>query len=677
MKKSILSLAVMATTLSFGQTFSDNFDSYTAGQYLCPQSGGAWTTWSNAPGTTEDVMVSNADAVSGSNSLFFATSTQGGGPTDLVKHFGVMNTGQFSMDFNIKVQSGKAGYFNLQKTATLGQTWAMDCFFNDNGTITINNQNGLNWSGTYTQNQWFNFKMNINFNTNQWTVLIDNVPVGTFSNPVNQIESIDIYPTDQNTPYSCGYFIDDFQYTKTPYTLPSLNAAINGISFDQGEIVGNQVTPKVVVRNLGTTAITGFTLDASYNGNNINHVVTGINLASLATTTITLPGTFTLAAGSLPMTVTVSAVNSGTDMDANDDNMTIAVNPLTPATGKMVVGEEGTGTWCQWCPRGAVFMDMMEAKYAQYWAGIAVHNGDPMTYAPYDAGVGTLIGGYPSALVDRGPDIDPSVMETDFLTRIQVAPTAMIVNGATWNPTTRELKVSATANFVATANNNYKMAIVLTEDEVTGTGAGWSQSNAYAGGGNGVMGGFEALPNPVPAAQMVYDHVARTIKPSFAGTNSGMPTTIASGQAHTINATFILPATWDETKIHIIGMLLDPTGKIDNAGKATITEAVTNGFVTGTDVTAGLNDLSNIDEQVQVYPNPASDYVNIAIQTETAGEAEVSIIDMTGKVIGTRTYDMNTGASVLSFNTSNTPAGIYILQVILGNSIAQKRIIIE
>jgi hypothetical protein len=85
-------------------------------------------------------MVSNADAVSGSNSLFFATSTQGGGPTDLVKHFGVMNTGQFSMDFNIKVQSGKAGYFNLQKTATLGQTWAMDCFFNDNGTITINNQ---------------------------------------------------------------------------------------------------------------------------------------------------------------------------------------------------------------------------------------------------------------------------------------------------------------------------------------------------------------------------------------------------------------------------------------------------------------------------------------------------------------------------------------------------------
>src|SRR3954447_21754120 len=114
----------------------------------------------------EDVMVSNADAVSGANSLYFSTTAQTGGPVDLVRNFGVLNTGQFDMDFNIKVETGKAAYFNLQRNATIGQVWAMDCFFNDNGSLKINNQNGLNFDGTYPQNQWFNFKLSINFNTN-------------------------------------------------------------------------------------------------------------------------------------------------------------------------------------------------------------------------------------------------------------------------------------------------------------------------------------------------------------------------------------------------------------------------------------------------------------------------------------------------------------------------------
>jgi hypothetical protein len=38
--------------------------------------------------------------------------------------------------------------------------------------------------------------------------------------------------------------------------------------------------------------------------------------------------------------------------------------------------------------------------------------------------------------------------------------------------------------------------------------------------------------------------------------------------------------------MHIVGLLIDPAGRIDNAGKATIAEAVTNGFVNGSN--AGL-----------------------------------------------------------------------------------------
>ena len=322
-------------------------------------------------------------------------------------------------------------------------------------------------------------------------------------------------------------------------------------------------------------------------------------------------------------------------------------------------------------------MDMMSTKYDQYWAGIAVHNGDPMTNPVYDAGMGALVSGYPSALVDRMSVIDPSEVEQDFLTRILVAPTALITNGATWDAATRELKVSVSANFVSAANSNYKLGVVLTEDDVTGTGSSYNQSNAYAGGSNGAMGGFESLPNPVPAAQMVYDHVARAIKPSFTGYANSFPATVNAGETHSITATFILPPSWDETKMHIVGLLFNPAGKIDNAGRATIPEAVSNGLVAGTDVTAGLDDLSQIDDLVQVYPNPATTMVSVSLQIKEQSDVTISVTDVAGKVISSKNYGQLNGASTIDINTSNTPAGVYFVNVKMNQAVTQKKVIIQ
>lgn len=679
MKKLILTVGAIQAFASYGQTFADNFDSYTAGQALGPQSSGAWTTWSGTTGGTEDVLVSSADAASAPNSLFFSTTAQTGGPTDLIRNFGVLNSGQFSMEFNIKVQTGKAGYFNFQKTATPGQAWAMDCFFNDNGTLLINNQEGLTFNGTYTQNVWFNFRIDINFNTNTWEVFINDASIGSFSNPINQIASIDIYPTDQTSPYSCGYYIDDFAYTITPFTPSGTNAAATGITYAQGNLAGAAVTPKVKVRNLGTAAITSFNLAVTYNGNTINKPVTGVNIASMGETEVTMDNTLTLIAGANNMVATVSNVNgNGADNVPGDDVKTVSINPTVPAPGKMVVGEEATGTWCGWCPRGAVFMDMMEAKYGNFWAGIAVHNNDPMVVAEYDAFMGTQISGYPKALVDRTNSIDPSAMESPFLSRVMVAPKATIENGATWDAGTRKLVVSTSATFTASANNNYKLAIVLTEDGVTGSTSGYNQTNYYAGGAQGVMGGYEALPSPVPAAQMVYDHVARAIEPSPAGYASSFPTTVNAGETYTIRATFTLPAGWDEDEIHIIGLLIDPAGDIDNAGKATIDEAIDNGLEDGTDVTTlGVTKLDQPDDLLSVYPNPASDKATIAINLASESEITVRIVEMSGKVAASRNYGKLSGSSTVEFNTAAFADGVYTVEVITEGGVAQQRLVIK
>lgn len=675
MKKYLLALGVFATSCAIGQTFSDNFDSYTAGSYLCPQSAGAWTTWSNAPGGTEDVLVSNVEALSGANSLYFASTVSGGGPVDLVHNFGVLNTGQISLEFNIKVQTGKAAYFNLQRNVIIGNVWAMDCNFADNGDLIILNQSGLYFTSTYTQNQWFNFRMEINFNTNVWEVFIDDVSVGSFANTENQIASIDIFPVDQNTPFSAGFFIDDFQYTVTPYILPSINGAANLVSYNQGNLAGTAVTPNVTVRNLGIQTISSATLTLDYNGTNISNDFTGLNLASLATTTLAMPSTLSLVAGSNTMTATLSNVNGSVDGDAGDDQTSIVINAITPALGKVVVGEEGTGTWCQWCPRGAVFMDLMETKYVGYWAGIAVHNGDPMTVAEYDAAL--TVSGYPSALVDRGAEMDPSEMEPVFLDQIVIAPTAILTNGANWDPITRILDVSVSANFQAAATNNFKLAVVLTEDDVTGTGSTYNQSNAYAGGGSGPMGGYELLGNPVPASQMVYNHVARAIAPSFSGSNIAFPAVINVGETYTINASFTLPASWDLTQMHIVGMLLNSSGLVDNAGTAIIDEAIANGFVDGSSTSIGIVSPSQVDESLSIFPNPAKEFTSIKINLKKEQQVSMKLIDIHGRTVASRNYGQMNGASEIQLNTNNFEAGLYLIQLTLDNTIVSRRLIIE
>jgi hypothetical protein len=318
-------------------------------------------------------------------------------------------------------------------------------------------------------------------------------------------------------------------------------------------------------------------------------------------------------------------------------------------------------------------MDKFQADYAGYWAGIAVHNGDPMTVTAYDDGIGTLIGGYPSALVDRLGDVDPSQMGTDFFTRLQTAPKGIITNGATWDAATRELNVSITTTMAQATTGAYKIACVLTEDDVTGTGAGYNQANAYAGGNNGVMGGYESLPSPVPAAQMVYDHVARAIAPSFTGQTGVVPSSTAAGDTYTANFTFTLPTTWDETQMHIVGMLIEPQGKIDNAGYTTIDGAVQNGYV------AGLEEISGVllEQMLVVAPNPATDFTNITMHIPSKAQVSLRVLDAKGSILQGRQYGSLQGDFEVGINTSNYAPGLYLVELEMNGQHIQKKLIIR
>lgn len=664
MKKATLLLSCVCLALGANaQTFSDNFESYTLTTPLLGVQSPDWRTWSSATGGgAEDVPVISTDnhTSGGSKSIYFSSTATAGGPDDVVLTFGAgpLTTGQFNYTTWLKVPTGKTSYFNFQGTTTIGGMYVLDCWMDNAGNVIVQNSGTTVATGTFPHAAWFELSVDANLNTNVWEMKINGSSIGTWSNANNQVYAIDIYPADNQA----QFWVDDVSYNVVPYTLPAVNCAGNLISVTSG-LVGQTRVADATVRNLGTTTITSFDISMDLNGGTPQVVnVTGVSIPSLASYVVNFPTPYTLVAGTNTFTATISNVNgAGADGDPADDMITKVLNPVQPAAGKMVVGEEGTGTWCQWCPRGAVFMDLMAEKYDGYWAGIAVHNSDPMVVAAYDAAIGGLIAGYPSGLVDRGPETDPSAFEGDFLSRITVAPAAFIVNGATYNSGTRVLNVSITSTLQTNISGDYKVACVITEDSVTGTTSQYNQVNAYAGGASGPMGGFESLPNPVPAAQMNYNHVARALSPSFAGMSNAYGTSATTGQVFTHNFSYTLPAAWDANQIHIVGMMIDPSGVIDNAASATISEAVTNGWVSGMSV--GVNQIALAPDDIQLMPNPASSYSNIAVNFKSEADVKVEVYSSTGALVASKAYGKLSGAYNLPVNTQEYASGVYFVKV--------------
>ncbi|HPI53318.1 MAG TPA: hypothetical protein PLU10_01430, partial [Chitinophagaceae bacterium] len=137
-RKLLLSLFSALALFSKAQVnFSDDFDNYTVGSALGPQSA-TWTTWSGTQGGADDINVGNTDAHSGTNSLYFTSTSSTGGPADIVLPLGgVYNTGNLVYANYMKVATNKKAYFNFQGTNTMGQTYTMNLTFNTDGKLNI------------------------------------------------------------------------------------------------------------------------------------------------------------------------------------------------------------------------------------------------------------------------------------------------------------------------------------------------------------------------------------------------------------------------------------------------------------------------------------------------------------------------------------------------------------
>lgn len=668
---SLLSILAFCSVANAQFSFSDDFESYSVGDYIGANSA-VWTTWSGSTGGSEDVQVTDENANSSSNAIYFESTGANGGPQDVVLDFGeVFSTGDFVFESDFYVNQSAGAYFNFQAESEIGVAWAIDCNM-DNGVLVFSNDAGavVLLETDYLQNAWFTLRMEMNLTTNNLEVFIDGISVGSFANGGTQIASIDIFPLSGHQ-----FYVDNISVAHTPYIVPQLNGAMMLINPIEG-LVSQERYSSLEVKNLGLTEITSFDVVLNYGSTELSESVTGVSLDSFDAITVDMNSPIVLGEGSTALTATITNINGLQieDDDLTDNSKTIDVTAVKPADGKIVIAEEGTGTWCGWCPRGTVAMDMMARDYEGYYQGIAIHNGDPMELAVYDQDLD--VSGYPSALVDRGSEIDPGAIKVDFMERILVEPSALITNGASVDGDS--LNVSLTVDFAIAVSGNWKIACVLTEDNVSGTTSGYDQSNYYSGGDAGDLVGVDGvnwadLSSTVSATTMVYHHVARALSPSFDG-YAGFPNSIDLGSSFTFNFKFAIDENWKTEDMHIVGMLIGSDSKIDNGSTSTIDDAIAAGFESGTNV-LGSSELSQFDDVLNIYPNPATDEVRLSINNKDVATLEVKILNVMGQTIVSRNYGSIQGAQILPLNVSEFKAGVYTVQVIINGVLSTKQFV--
>lgn len=669
----IIYLILMGVSISFfvnAQNYSDDFESYIVGDYIGVESD-TWSTWSGTTGGNEDAQINNNEAHSGSNSLYFEVGSDGSGPQDVVLDFGGLQTEDiFKFEAYFYIPDGNAAYFNFQGDEVIGTTWAIDVYMNSDGTLAVS-QGGVNKVyTTYESDTWFKVEFDINLTLNVWEFLVDDVSEGTWVNGVNQVSMADFFPaTDDDL-----WYMDDVAYSVEEYVLPNLNLSATEVSFDAIGVAGQEKSPTVTIQNAGVTEVTSFDLDITYNGTSEQINFDAVSIASIDYYIVELSSVITLIEGENDVVATISNVNGlGVDDNPDDDSATKTLDPGVPSPHRVVIAEEGTGTWCGWCPRGAVAMDFMADKYDGYYHGIAVHNGvnDPMVNENYDDGLG--FSSFPGAMVDRGAVIDPAGIEIDFISRIEEVANASIMTGAMWDDNT--LMVSLTYSTLEDFSGNWRVACVLTEDGVSGTIPGYAQVNYYSGGTT-MMGGYENLADPVPASDMVYDHVARAISPTVSGLADAFPSGAVSGTDYTFNFTFTIPSDWDADNMHIVGMLLDTEGEINNGGGASIADAVANGYTEGQDV-VGVKELSNIVSKYELYPNPTTNLANIDIELKSARDVSLQIVDISGKTVKTINFGQLNGSYTLPIGLSELKAGVYFVNLVIGDRIITEKLLVN
>lgn len=443
------------------------------------------------------------------------------------------------------------------------------------------------------------------------------------------------------------------------FTPPANDIALTDVTPTEGTprafgLKGTKLTIGGTVKNMGASTITSFKVHVDDGtGSPIVNTISGVNIAPFTSADFTVPTQYTLPSSMSYRNLTVTAELTGDANSANDNGAT-KVGAADYLPTKRIMIEEGTGTWCGWCPRGHVYMDSIYNTHPSEVSLVAVHNSgsDPMTVTAYDQYLG--IKSFPGMSVDRTYIADPGEMfgvyndRKDLFAFADITLTDVAATGFDYS-----LKVSVKPAIDLTGD--YRLVLILTEDHVHDyTNSAYAQYNYYSGyaqlQGAGLNWFNES--NPVPASKMNYNHVARAAFPSAGGAAGSLPASMTANTNYdyTFNTT-IKPGNTRYNMHAIVAIVRNSDGVILNSQNVTVPVGIQDAKATGI-------------SQMNIFPNPATSDVNVAVNLAQASSVSVQMFDVMGRMVNEiPAQNMTAGENKIQINTANLSAGVYSVRV--------------
>lgn len=276
------------------------------------------------------------------------------------------------------------------------------------------------------------------------------------------------------------------------------------------------------VTNNSAKPITQITYYFTIDGEQQPEKTLTLNSPIESTQTVSLPLTTKFEdEGVHTIELTLSKVNGNENVNESS-SATYSVIALEKSADRVSVVEEQTGTWCGWCPRGHVALELLNKQLGDKVVTLAGHftnsesQVDPMNilgdnittqeqaFADYGyvaMNVSSLLGGggFPGAMFDRLIAADPYVGinttkgkngtyefgATDLVKVIQEkipseADFSMTASWADDKNTDIKVDLTTTFNYDRFGSFPYGVAFVLSENGMTGKGATWKQMNYYS-----------------------------------------------------------------------------------------------------------------------------------------------------------------------------------------------------
>lgn len=353
-----------------------------------------------------------------------------------------------------------------------------------------------------------------------------------------------------------------------PYDL-----ALNSVS-NVTQKKNTPITISGTVTNLSPKLIREFQLGYSIDGGEEQIVTVSKQIGSGNSSTFSFDIDGLSDGGTHPLNCRIVSLGDKEDAYDGNNHATASIGIVERFPKYRMVAEEGTGTWCVYCPRGIWGFQKMEETYPDNFIGIAIH---PYTSGEYyglvcDSYASLVFSSFPTAYINRNSRqlVTPTfaVLESTYnSTKDNLRLGEIEVKAEYADADKKTINATAYTTFMTSLSDaNYRIGFVVTEDNVSG----YQQQNGVMGWGDEV-GDWSNYPSVV---SIDMQHVAREIF-GYRGFENSVPSNVTADKQMQYTKTLTTPSKVQTPEnVNVIALLYNVnTGLIENGAKCRIGSA--------------------------------------------------------------------------------------------------------